>query len=247
VAAFDVRFFIDTFLIALTGIPVTLILSVIPFLIAIPLGIGIAFLRLKKVIGASQLFAVYSSFALGTPLIIQIYLCYYVLPKALAEFVKFLGIGIDIYAIDPIFYALLVFTFNTTASMTETFRSALNAVDQGQHEAGLAVGLSGFRSFSRIVMPQVFLIALPNMATTAVNLMKGTSLAFVMAVHDVMAKARIEGIYSYKNIESYLGAFIIFFILCFVTERLFKLLESRLNAPWRKGNQAKGGEVEVAL
>jgi L-cystine transport system permease protein len=146
----------------------------------------------------------------------------------LNAFVKQMGLGINVFDINPIIYAFVVFSLNTIAALAEIFRSALLTVERGQLEAALAVGLSPAQAYVRIIIPQALVSALPNICNTAINLIKGTSLAFIMTVKDITAVAKIAASYGYNYIEAYLDIFIIYVIICGVCQWLFTLVENHL-------------------
>ncbi|SDJ14450.1 L-cystine transport system permease protein [Paenibacillus naphthalenovorans] len=70
--------------------------------------------------------------------------------------------------------------------------------------------------------------AVPNICTATINLIKATSLAFLMTVKEITAVAKIEAAYGYNYIEAYLDIWIIYFLVCIIVERMFKMLETRL-------------------
>ena len=102
----------------------------------------------------------------------------------------------------------------TTGSLAEILRSAILTVDKGQLEAAQAIGLTNRQAYIRIVFPQALRSALPNLCNLVINLVKGTSLVFVMTIKDITAIAKVEASYGYQYFESYLV--ILFFILSFV-------------------------------
>ena len=114
-----------------------------------------------------------------------------------------------------------------TASLSEIIRSAILTVDSGQLEAALAIGLSHFQAYWRIIFPQALKSALPNLCNLVINLVKGTSLVFVMTVKDITAIAKIEAAYGYQYFESYFAIFIIYIIICGMIQLLFSWLENR--------------------
>lgn len=217
-----------TFFLVLQGIPTTLFLTVISLLFAIPLAFGIALARKNKVAVLDKVCAVYVSFIRGTPMILQIYVIYNLVPSILAVVFERLAVNYPIYEVNPILYAIIIFSLSTAATMSEVVRSALATVDKGQMEAALSTGLSNSQAYFRIVFPQALVAAVPNICTLVVDLIKATSLAFAMTVQDITAIAKIEASSGYNYIEAYLEIFIIYLILCSLVEALFKLLEQRL-------------------
>ena len=145
---------------------------------------------------------------------------------------SYYGYGLDwrVFDVNPFWYAVIVFALNTSATFSEAFRSAILTVDRGQLEAALAAGLSTPRAWRRILLPQAFLVALPNLANGTVNLLKGTSLAFMMTVKDVTAVARIEASYGYQYIEAYLVVFACYAALGLTIQAGLALAERALGA-----------------
>ena len=80
----------------------------------------------------------------------------------------------------------------TTGSLAEILRSAILTVDKGQLEAAQAIGLTNRQAYIRIVFPQALRAALPNLCNLVINLVKGTSLVFVMTIKDITAIAKVE-------------------------------------------------------
>ena len=158
----------------------------------------------------------------------QILIVYSILPGLLNSLVKKFVHSANIFDMNPIVYAIVVFTLNTIASLSEVFRSAMGTVDKGQYEAALSAGLSHTQAYVRIVIPQALVSALPNICNLAVNLIKNTSLAFLMTVKDITAVAKIQASYGFDYIEAYLDIFAIYIIVCSVVQVLFKIVEKKL-------------------
>ena len=171
----------------------------------------------------------YVSFVRGTPLILQILLLYSLLPSLLNVLVRQAGLEINVFeAVDPFWYAVFIFTVNTIALLTEAFRSALLAIPKGQLEAGLASGLSVPATYLHVILPQALVVALPSICNITVNLIKGTSLAFLMTVKDITAVGKIAASYGYNYIEAYLDVFIVYLVLCTIVQMLFAAAEHRV-------------------
>ena len=116
----------------------------------------------------------------------------------------------------------------TTGSLAEILRSAILTVDKGQLEAAQAIGLTNRQAYIRIVFPQALRAALPNLCNLVINLVKGTSLVFVMTIKDITAIAKVEASYGYQYFESYLVIFILYIVICGLIQWGFNLLEKRL-------------------
>lgn len=160
----------------------------------------------------------------GTPLILLILLFYSFVPSFLNAFFKAHDIAVDIFKVNPLFYACTVFLLVAIAAVAEIFRSALLAVDGGQFEAGKVANLSSFHIYARIILPQALVSSLPNLCNLAIRLVKGTSLVFVMTVKDITAIAKIQASYGYNYAESYLVISAIYILVCTGIQFVFKKL-----------------------
>ena len=221
-------FLIDTFFIALSGVPITLLVTVVALLIALPLGFLLALTRINQIPVLNRFSQIYVSFVRGTPIIIQIFIVYASVPLMLSLFFEKYSININVYEINPIWYAFIVFSFSTTAILIEVFRSALSTVNKGQLEAAQSVGLSNFQAYRRIVIPQALVVALPNICTATVNLIKATSLGYAMSLQEITLKAKVAANVGYNYVEAYIDIFLVYIILCSLVEYGFKLYEKRL-------------------
>ena len=221
----------ETLLLVWQGAGVTLSLTALSLLLAAPVAFYFAVLRVRGAHLGGRLVRGYVSFVRGTPLILQILLLYSLLPSIVNEIVRDLGLDINVFeAVDPFYYAVFIFTINTIALLTEAFRAALLAIPKGQLEAGLAGGLTAFQTYLHVILPQALVVALPSIANITVNLIKGTSLAFLMTVKDIMAVGKIAASYGYNYIEAYLDVFIVYLVLCTIVQLLFAAAERRVGA-----------------
>lgn len=225
---------------SLGGLPLTLILVIVPMLIALPLGFCMAVFAVRRTPVASQICRVFVSFMRGTPIIVQIFLIYNSMPLAIDAVCKALGVPLNIWDVNNLTYAITAFALSEIAILAEVFRAALNGVDSGQLEAAECCGLSTFQAYRRIIVPQAVTSALPVLANSATELIKTTSLAFSMAVTDVTGLAKIQGAASSDYFDAYLAVFIVYLVLVLVTEQAFKLIERRAN---NRGSKAVGGNA----
>ncbi|RDZ06633.1 amino acid ABC transporter permease [Priestia megaterium] len=223
------EFLIDTFFVALSGISITLLVTIVSLIVALPLGFLLAMTRINRIPVIQRIAQIYVSFVRGTPIIIQIFIIYSSIPLILKAFFDKYNIQLDVYKINPIWYALIIFSFSTTALLIEVFRSALGTVKKEQLEAAYSVGLTTFQAYRRIIIQQVLVVALPNLCTTTVNLIKATSLGYAMSLPEITLNAKVAANMGYNYVEAYLDIFIIYLILCMTVEYIFKVLEKRLS------------------
>ncbi len=221
-------FLVDTFFVALSGVPIALLITIVALLISLPLGFLLALTRINKIPVLQRFSQVYVSFVRGTPIIIQIFIVYSSIPLLLSSIFTKFNIQMNVYDVNPIWYAFIVFSFNTTAILIEVFRSALTTVNKGQLEAAQSVGLTNVQAFRRIIIPQVLVVALPNICTATVNLIKATSLGYAMSLKEITLRAKVAANVGYNYVEAYIDIFLVYLILCSLVEFAFKLYEKRL-------------------
>ncbi|WP_312471633.1 amino acid ABC transporter permease [Neobacillus sp.] len=222
------QFLVKTFFTALSGVPTALIITIVALLIALPLGFLLALTRINRIPLLHRFTQVYVSFVRGTPVIVQIFIIYSSVPLVLTSIFKKFQIETNVYDIDPIWYAFIVFSLNTTAILIEVFRSAISTVSKGQLEAAYSVGLTNVQAFRRIIIPQTLVVALPNICTATVNLIKATSLGYAMSLQEITLRAKVAANVGYNYVEAYIDIFLVYLILCSLVEYLFKLYEKRL-------------------
>ena len=164
-------------------------------------------------------------------MVLQILLMYSLLPSFLNFALKSMGSSFNIFeSVNPFWYAVIVFSLNTIALLAEVFRSALMSIDKGQMEAGVSVGLTEWQTYRQIIIPQALVVALPAVSNITVNLIKGTSLAFLMTVKDVLAIGKIAASYGYNYIEAYLDVFVVYIIVCTIVQLVYRIAEKRIGA-----------------
>ncbi len=207
----------------LSALPVTLLLTLVSTIIGVIVGAGIAYVRMENTPFLKQVAAVFTSFIRGTPILIQMFLVYYGLPF-------FLGyVGIDADDVNALVYLFITYGLNMAAFLSEIIRAALESVPATQREAALTSGYTKRQMYFKIIFPQAVIIAMPSFATMVISLLQDTSLAFTIGVIDVVGKAKALGTATFHTVEAYISAMIIFIILSFILERLFRWIEKRSN------------------
>ena len=224
----DFSYLIKTFWLCVKAIPVTLEITIVSLMLALIPSLLIALVRIHHIKVLEQICRVFVSFIRGTPIVLQILIVYSIMPSLLNAFVKSAGWSLNVFEMNPVIYAFVVFGINSTATLSEVFRSAISSVDRGQLEAALSIGDTHFQAFRRVIFPQAIKSALPNLCSTTVILIKNTSLAFMMTVREITAVAKIEAAYGYNYVESYIDIFVIYIFVCLAVELVFRKIERRL-------------------
>ena len=223
----DLDYIAKTFLETLKGVPTTLIIMIVAMVLSFLPALFLALGQIYKVKGVRTFSLVYLAFIRATPPILLILFFYSLFPSLLNQFLKSIGSDVDIFKLNPIYYAFIIYSLMTTGSLSEILRSAILTVDKGQLEAAQAIGLTSSQVYVRIVFPQALRSALPNLANLVINIVKGTSLVFVMTIKDITAIARVEASYGYQYFESYFVIFLQYIIICGLIQWGFSLLEKR--------------------
>lgn len=198
----------------LDGILVTIQFTVASFIGAVVLGIILALLRMRRGFFSSLARIVVEVFK-NVPLITEIFITYFGLSS----------IGINLSAFEAGSLALIG---HYGAYLSEIFRSGMKAVDSGQQEAGLVLGMSHFGIFRKILAPQAILVALPGTGTMLVDLLKGTSLMVTIGGAELMTQGQIITSATFRALEVYIVIGAIYFALCFPLSALILRMERRL-------------------
>ncbi len=234
---FDWSLLLNSLLAIIRYVPITLFITLASMLTGLLIALLVAFIKLYKIPVLNQISVFYVSFIRGTPLLVQLYLIYYGIPRIL-NYLKYTYSVFSNYnpaAIAPIHYAMFAFSINIGAYLSETMRSSLEAVDRGQYEGALSIGLNRFQIMSKIVLPQAFVIAMPNIGNHLISNLKGTSLVFMISIIDIMGEAKIIGARENSFFEVYVAAAIIYWILCILFEILVHFISQKINQ-FQKGD-----------
>ena len=169
--------FFDMTLLILQGAEVTLEIFCVTLVLSLPLGALAALGRISTFAPIRYLMEFYVWIMRGTPLMLQLLFVYFALPM--------FGILLpDVAA------ALLAFTLNYTAYFAEIFRAGIQAIPRGQYEASQALGLKHWQMMRYIIFPQVLRVVLPPVSNETINLVKDTSLIYILAMNDLLRVAR---------------------------------------------------------
>lgn len=221
----SISYIIEKIPLILEAVPLTLFLATTAMVIGYVAGFFVAIVRLYKIPFISQIASVYVSFARGTPLIVQMYLIFYGLPDLFKWANKSIDLNLFPTDISPIMIAIFIFSVYITAYQSEVWYAALDSVDYKQMEASLSVGMTVTQAFRRIIIPQALVNAIPNIGNLYINIVKGTSLVFVIQIVDIMAVAKIQAGDDYRYLEMYIAVSIVYWVINFTFERLFNKLE----------------------
>ncbi|MDY3908648.1 MAG: amino acid ABC transporter permease [Eubacterium sp.] len=209
------------------GLQNTLLIAVLGLLIGIIIGILIAMVRvvpkysrLPRILNGFCSF--YVGFFRGTPIVVQLLLCYYVLLPIIGAHMT----GVQV--------SILVFGLNSGAYMSEMMRAGIMSVDAGQMEAGRAVGLSFATTMQKIVIPQAIKNILPTLGNEFIVLIKETSVVSFVGAADLYVAFNYIGSNSYEFMVPYLVMAVIYIVLVMLISLGIKLMERSLRKSDRR-------------
>ena len=221
---------VEAFAFILKHLPLTLFLPAVTLLIGIVLGSIIAIVRLRSNKLVNAVLAIVVSFFRSVPAILQVFIMYYSLPYLIAPILSAVtGSVVKPFDVSPYWTAYIFFIIYQTAYQSENIRGALLSVDRGQLEATLAVGLSYYQAYKRIILPQAFAVAMPSFFTYYLHGIKSLALLFTIKIVDIFAAADIFAALYSRRTEPYVADAIIYWLLCVVLTFVFNSWERSLS------------------
>lgn len=191
----------------------TLKIFTFTLILSLPLGILVALSRLSKSIILNSISQLYILIMRGTPLLLQLIFIFFGLPI----------VGIELNRGTA---ALTAFVLNYGAYFAEIFRGGILSIDKGQYEAAEVLGFSSYKAFIRIIFPQMIKRVLPPISNEVINLVKDSSLIYVVGIGELLRAGKIASNRDASLIPLLAVGFLYLIIIGFFTQ-LFKLLEKR--------------------
>lgn len=201
----------------LKGIGVTIQIVLFATIIGLVLGILLALCKIGKIAVLRWFAAFYTSIFRGTPLILQLMIIYFAIPQLF-----------DIQ-IDAMPAAIIAFGLNSAAYISEIIRAGINAVDKGQMEASVALGIPYSKMMKDIIIPQAMKNILPSLMNEFITLNKESAIVTSIGAADIMRRATIVGADTYRYLEALLFAGLIYYLMTIVFSFLGKKLEKRMS------------------
>ncbi len=208
----DFSFLSKYYMFFLIGTKNTVLLSICSVFIGVILGLFVSLMKLSKNKVLNIIASVYIEFLRGTPILVQIFIVYYGLPK----------LGIDI----PTFAAgVIALSINSSAYVAEIVRAGIQAVDKGQMEAARSLGMSHNIAMRYIIIPQGLKNILPALGNEFIVLIKESSIVMIVGISDVMYNTNIVRGNTFQPFEPLIVAAIIYFILTFTLSKFMSKIE----------------------
>jgi His/Glu/Gln/Arg/opine family amino acid ABC transporter permease subunit len=204
----------------LEGAVITITVSLAAYVFALIGGLVFGLARLSRFIVIRAIATVYVQFIRGTPLLLQLFSIYYVLPYA----------GI---VLSPFASGVLGLAINYSAYMAEVFRSGIQAVPAGQREAGQSLGMSRRLLMRRIVLPQAFRIVIPPIGNFFVSIFKDSALVSVITMRDLMFTGELLASATFKHFEIFGMVAIIYFCISYPVAKFVEYVEGHFDVQRR--------------
>lgn len=213
--------------ILLAGLRVTVFATLVIMAIALVVALPVALARMSHVALIRIPATIYVQVLRGTPLLLQLFYLYYVLP--------FAGIRLSPWAA-----GIIGMTAAYSAYLSEIYRAGIEAIDRGQTEAALSLGMSRVQVMRIVVLPQAFRIVIPPIGNMFVGLFKDTSLLSILTIHDLMFEGQLLAATNFRHITIFTVIAILYLAVCWPSAAIIDRLEKRLKStPQDRGDTGK--------
>ncbi len=209
------------------GFVLNLVAGITGIVLSLPIGILLALGRRSRMPIVRMFSVAFIEFIRGVPLITLLFVAIILLPIFLPREVS----------LDQLVRVMVIITLFASAYMAEVIRGGLQAIPQGQYEAGQAMALGYWQSMRLIVLPQALKISIPGIVNTFIGLFKDTTLVIIIGLFDILGQARLlqtnQDWLGKVDYETFLLAALFFFVICFGMSRYSINLEKRLDTTRR--------------
>ena len=214
----SIDYFISILKPMLEGAQMTVLLFFIAIVVSIPLGFLLTLAVKSSIKPIAWLAQTYIYLMRGTPLLLQLLVICFGLPM-----IPVIG---EYLVLDRFVAACLGFILNYAAYFAEIFRGGLLAIDKGQYEASQVLGLNKWQTMTKIIVPQMFRVALPAVSNETVTLVKDTALLYAVAVPELLHFAQ-TAVNRDFTIMPFFVAGLIYLIMTLILTMFFKWLERK--------------------
>lgn len=225
---FDTQVMIDTIWVVMRAVPRTFGIAAVVLVSGILLGAVFAQLKMKPVPVITPLVRLFVSYMRGVPLIVHLFVMMYSLPQASSSLLAIFGVTVQPHDFPSLIIVITTFSLLEAAIESENIRGAFQSIDPRQIEAGQSIGMTRRQNLHRIIIPQVLSVAIPLFLNAFLKNIKGLSLAFTVGVVDILAQARYAAALSYRYLESYIAAALVYWLICGVLQMIFNRVELKL-------------------
>lgn len=211
----DNEFALSILPVLLNGLLVTLQVTFAGISIALVIGLVVAVIRYVGIPVLSHVFSFYVQFVRGTPLLVQAYAAFFILPDY--------GVTLG-----PLLTGIIVMGVNYSAYTAEVYRSGIEGVDKGQWEASTALSLPPRATWTRIVLPQAVRTIVPMQGNYLIQMFKDSAILYAITVVELLTAAQTIGSSSFRYLEPLTIAAVLYLAISYPSSVLVRRLERRL-------------------
>ena len=205
----------------LAGLVITVELTAVVIAISLVFALLVALGGLSSIAPLRWLVRSYIEVIRGTPLLLQLIYVYYVLPE--------IGIRLDSFTA-----GVIALSLNYSAYISEVYRSGIQAIARGQHDAAAALGMTRGLAMRRIILPQAIRIVIPSLGNYFISLFKDTALCSVVSIQEVVFTAQILAARNFQYFTLYTVVAALYFAVSFPAARFVGYLERVTRRGYRR-------------
>ena len=206
------------------GLQMTVYVTVISLIVAMPLGIVTCLMNLSKFRVLRGIAKFYIWIIRGTPMLVQGFYIYFAVPQIIQALIM------PDFRIDVVTASLITLILNAGAYTSEIFRGAIQAVPDGQTEASRSLGVSHVKTMQKIVLPQAIRICLPSLVNQCIITLKDSTIMYALGLPEVMNQARVYVGRTMDSFATYTWVAVIFLVIISVLMLASSALEKRMRA-----------------
>ena len=212
----NVDLMINSLPLLIVGAGITIQITAISVGLGLIIGMFVGIARICNVKVLRALATVYIDFLRGTPLLVQIFMIYFALQMVVGQ------------RVDPFIAAITACGINSGAYIAEIFRAGIQAIDEGQMEAGRSLGMSWVQTMRYIIVPQAFKNVIPPLGNEFIALLKDSSLVSVIGFEELTRRGQLIIARTYGSLEIWITVALIYLVMTLTISRLVSYMEKRL-------------------
>jgi polar amino acid transport system permease protein len=211
----------------LDGVGVVVYVTLLGFSLSLILALVLAIGRLSKNKVLVTVLAVFIELIRGTPLLVQFFYIYYVVPMLLSGLFELFGMDINV-KLPAVTCGIIGFAINYGCYISEVIRSAILSIDSGQREAGLALGFSEKQVMAFFIIPPALRNSVPVFGNYLVMMVKDTSLLAMITVQELLLRTKSFASQTFLTVESYTILALMYLIISIPLSRIIKIIEKKM-------------------
>ena len=213
----------------LGAVPVTLAMALVVFVCSTIIGGLFAMVEYRRIPVLRQLVVAYKVAFKGVPMVIVIFLAYYGLPPASRFLASLVGVDYNGHSTPNWVTLVVALTACVAAFQAEVVKGALNSFDTGQADAAYSLGYKKSQVFRRVMLPQVIVAAIPDLANSIMVIMKALSLGFAIEVVDIFAQSQLTAALNFYYLEAFLIAVVVYMVIAYIVTYAADRMERALS------------------